>query len=436
VPITVWDEALLQSGLYTVRPTLQLVEPITGALFDVTDHLTGFDITATMASPSIDVGFQLARGGTGLELGAVQSLSPYLDQSTYTFPVTARPAIDPVVEFFLYVSIDTAFDNTQQGLLMQGVIDSADVAPGGGLITLTARDRSARYQDVQIEGTKQYGMAGGREASLVMGDMLTDAGFSPAELVVLAPADFMVEPYPVGGVSVLEAMRTLAQSAGRDVRCFSQGGQWNLTYYEPDRARGLYDLLVIPQATIKLEELSWGIADVRNSLDVWYPDPTTGLPVGPIHSEDVDSIARYGRRHFVVYLNRIENIRDTPHAQAFADAAIADQKDPFVSHKILMPFNPSILLNDQHLYSGRWAENTVDLLLAVMAYQHTWRAAQKGGDGVARTTVSASGKPRAALRDYRKSTPPKVIVTTAAPTTEYAPEGTLVFVTDSIAFPV
>src|SRR5204863_8876550 len=132
----------------------------------------------------------------------------------------------------------------------------------------------------------------------------------------------------------------------------------------------------------------------------WYPDAVTGLPVGPIHAEDADSIARYRRRHFEVYLNRVENIRDDVHAQAFADAAIADQKDPFVSHRIELPFYPSVLLNDLHLYSGRWAENVTDLQLAVMSYTHTWRAAQKGKDAVQRTVIGASGKPRAALRDY------------------------------------
>jgi hypothetical protein len=428
VPIPVWDESLLQSGRYTVRPTLQLVEPIEGNLFDVTDHLLGFTIGASMQSPSIDVTFDLIRGGTGLELGSPSSLSPYLDPSSYAFP-GGRPAIDPVVEYFLYVSIDSAFDNTMQGLLMQGVIDHVDVAPGGGQIKLTCRDRSARYQDILLPQTRIYGEVGGREAALVMGDMLTDAGLNPAELVSLVDPfdDFLVQPYPVQGVTLLEALRTLAQASGRDVRTFSEGGQWNLTYYDPGRARGLYDLLVIPQATVGIKELSWGIADVRNSVDVWYPGDN-GLPQGPIHSEDAASIARYNTRHFEVFLNRLEMIRDDEHAQAFADAAVADQKDPFVSHTIEMPFNPSILLNDIHLYSGRWAENVTDLQLAVMSYTHTWKAAQKGGDGVARTTVGASWKPRAALRDYRRSIPPKTIVTTVAPTTEYAPEGTVIYV--------
>jgi hypothetical protein len=431
VPIPIWDEALLQSGRYTVRPTLQLVEPVGGNLYDITDHLIGFTISASMQSPSIDITFDLIRGGTGLTAGAgaFGSLSPYLDPSAYAFP-GGRPAIDPVVEFFLYVSIDQAYDNTSQGLLMQGVIDHVDVAPGGGQIKLICRDRSARYQDILMPGTAMYGEAGGREAALVMGDMLTAAGLNPAELVsnVVPFDDFIAQPYPVGGVTLLEALRTLAQASGRDVRTFSEGGQWNLTYYDPGRGRLLYDLLVIPQATIGIKELSWGIADVRNSVDVYYQDAVTGLPQGPIHSEDAASIARYKTRHFEVYLNRIEMIRDAVKAQAFADAAILDQKDPFVSHRIEMSFNPSILLNDIHLYSGRWAENVTDLQLAVMSYQHTWRAAQRGGDAVQRTVVGATGKPRAALRDYRRSIPPKVIVTTVAPTAEYAPEGTVIYV--------
>jgi hypothetical protein len=441
VPIPQWDQAQLRSGRYTVRPTLWLFEE-PGVPIDITDHLLGFTVSASMQSPSVDVVFDLIRGGTGLRSldsgatdSALGSLSPYVDPGGYLF-ASGRPAIDPVIGFVLIISIDNNFENLNQAVLVDGVIDAVDVAPGGGQIRLTCRDRAARFQDILIPQTRIYGEAGGREAALVMGDMLTDAGLNPAELVSRIDPfdDFLVQPYPVQGVTLLEALRTLAQASGRDVRTFSTGAQCDLTYYDPGRARGLYDLLVIPQATVGIKELSFGIADVRNSVDVWYP-ADNGLPQGPIHSEDAASIARYGLRHFEVFLNRLEMIRDEARAQAFADAAIADQKDPFVSHKIEMPFNPSILLNDIHLYSGRWAENVTDLQLAVMSYTHTWRAAQKGGDGVARTTVSASGKPRAALRDYRRSVPPKTIATTLEPTTEYAPEGTLIMVTDSIAAP-
>jgi hypothetical protein len=294
---------------------------------------------------------------------------------------------------------------------------------------LTCRDSTAQYADRPIEGadgtgTRIYGADGGQEASLVMKQMLTDHGFYAGDLVSLATPDQMVEKYPVGGVSVFEAIRRLAQSAGRDVRHFP--GSSALTYYEPDRGKLLYDLWVMPSKSIKITDLSWGIEDVRNWWRVWYQD-ADGVPQGPVEASDSDSIDRYYYRPARVYLNRIENVRTTAQAQVFTNSALADSKDPFASHKINLPFLPSALLNDLHKYQGfggnAWLEHDSDLFFALVGLQHVYRAKTTQQDAQWRTTAASRGKPLAAYRDYRKTVDQMWIASTATPTTEWAPEG-------------
>ncbi len=95
-----------------------------------------------------------------------------------------------------------------------------------------------------------------------------------------------------------------------------------------------------------------------------------------------------------------------------------------------MPFYPDVELDDTHTYLANDEEYDANLYLAVVAYSHHWESTP----GVMpTTTIGARGNRIGAYREYRRSVPPKAIVTTVAPTTEYAPEGTIIYVRDPAA---
>jgi hypothetical protein len=390
---------------------------------DFSDRLLSIDISFSMDNPTGAATIKLALGR------GIDNISPLISTSRR---LGSRAAIAPHNAISVTFWINDAYPYG----VFDGRIDNVNVADAYGVISLTCRDLGGYLLNTDIRETTMYG-TGGASAEIVMGQMMDDNGWSRDLLDTPVGSDFILYPYPVGETKLFEAMRTIAQQIGWDVRWFPAG--WNnrplgyfAHFYDPGRSRVLPDATIGPRRYNQIQELSWGDQDVRNDWVLHWQDPTTGLPQGPITAEDIASIEQYGRRKARIYLQRAENIRSNESASAFLAAALADSKDPFASHKIRGPLYPNVTLNDLHTYQANGVEYDTDLTLAVVGYQHHWD--NKVGSQPY-TIIAARGKPIAAYRDYRRSTPPKNLATTALPTTEYAPEGTWVMVTDSIAPP-
>lgn len=385
---------------------------------NVSDRLVAFTVDNSLedALGEMTLTFPLGKGE--------DSLSPLMQASIWKFSGSDRPAFDPNLRVFLGISIDDpalSFRGVSPTVLMEGRVDDVEFAEDS--LTLICRDAASPVADRRIRTTKMYGATGGKEASLVMREILADNGFpSPAELTVTAPPDWLLEPFPVDGINVLEVLRIIAQQAGRDVRYVPGSG---LLYYDPGRSRTEPDAIIGPNRYETIEQLRVSAADVVNDWDVYWQD-NDGVVQGPEHAEDAASILRYGRRPALIYLNRAENIRSQAAGAAYAAFALADTKEPLASHRIRMPLYPPVLLNDLHLYKANTREYDTDQLFAVAAYRHEWRARQGDDEGIAATTIAARKNPISAYRDYRLSIPPAVIVSTQPPDDGvYAPENTI-----------
>ncbi len=348
-----------------------------------------------------------------------ESLSP-LNEDGLRYG-NGRPVLDPHCALRLITSLGGA-----NVTFFNGRIDAVDAAAGDNQVTVTCRDFGGYLLNAVIPQVSLRG-DGVTDAETIMAGLLTDYdpnlnGFT-TPFRVPTPSGFVIYETPIGEISVLEAMRLIAQQIGWDVRWFMSGSDplGQLRFYDPARVRAILDWTFDVGQYTRLTELSIDDADVRNSWDVYYRDPTTGLPVGPIHVEDSVSMARYGTRPATIYLNRAENIRSNGAATTFGNAALADSKDPLVSHVIELPFFPPVELNDWVRFLN-YDEYNGGINLAVSGYTHTWN------DKAQTTTIQGRAAPIAAYRDYRRSIPPKTIVTTVAPTTQYAPEGTVIYV--------
>lgn len=405
-----------------------------GPTLDFTDRLLSIDVSFNADQPFGNATIKLALGKGADNISPLISTSPVIG---------IDKAIRP------HNSIGVGFTVASQPYdIFTGRIDRVNVAESAGVVSLTCRDWGAYIQEAFIREVAIYGLAGGRLAELVMGDILNDNGWSQYQIDAVETSDFMIYPYPVGQVGALDALRTIAQQIGWDVRWFPNGwrnrpGGAIVHFYNPSPSV-LFDIhgnrfVTTSDATISkrryslIQEVAWGDEDVRNDWDIYYRDPATGLPVGPVHVESAESIAKYGRRKAMVYLQRAENIRDDDAALRFARSALADSQDPFVSHKIRMPLYPNVTLNDVHTYEANGIQYDTDLTLAVVGYQHHWESTP---NTMPWTVIGARGRPLGAYREYRKSVPPRAFAALAAPTAEnYAPEGTFILVTDSLAPP-
>ncbi len=419
----------LSARHFTVRPKLYVMSvgynsaDSTGGPLEVGDQLKNFQIRQDLDNAMGTFTLTFARGrGT-------QSLSPFMFGGSRSYIGT-----QPTFQAHHFITLQPYIDGIEMPPIFEGRIDNADYAPGGDTIVVTGRDAGAYVAGATLFA-KMYGSDGGTELYDVLAEMLSDCmSVDPSSVLPPVSTGFMVLPYAQDLSQGLEAMRVAAQQIGWDVRYVPSGvfagglGNLTLKLYDPGRDRTFPDVVIRKDRYNKISELKVGDEDVRNWWRLWWKD-LNGVVHGPIETEDAASISQYGRRYAQVYLDRADLIRSDAAALNFLGAALADNKDPFASHRVDMPFYPDVLLNDMHLYEANGKDYDVDQLRAVVGYQHSWSS---DPNTMPKTTIATRGQPIAAYREYRLSKTPAVLVSLDEPNdADGAPENTIAFqVTD------
>jgi hypothetical protein len=426
--------ALLEGRRFVAKPYVQVVSA--GGGEDLSSRVVAMMVNASMDSPvmSATVSFPLSAG--------LDSLSPFIGMSMHN--AGGIPLMVPAAT--VYIAFEISPDGAPGGFpieVCRGRLDRVRINSRAGTIELLCRDQGSVWLNTPIFRTVILGSDVGVEASEVMINIQQFAGLSGSapifnitspSLLVTAPADWMVLTYAQEPMPALEAMRIIAQQAGRDVRWFESNGA-SLRYYEPDRAVSVPDLVLNDRRYQEITGLEWGDEDVRNIWEVQYQAADSSFPP-PITVFDQPSIDLYGPRPARIFINRADNVRTDEAATKMVTSALADSKDPFASHSIIMPIEPRVELNDIHLYEPNYRDYDIPLQFAVAAFKHEWTAGERGRPGIARTTIGARAKPIAAYRDYRRSVPPKNLVSTLpVPADLWAPEGTVHYQVDDLTPP-
>lgn len=392
---------------------------------DLSDRLLAFDITASKDDACQRATFTFARGK------GIDSLSPLVSSSRFILS-DGRPRLDPN----LFVTLSLTINGAGPFVAWFGRI-SRVVSQPGGKINVHCRDFGAMWLNGVIKEAYTVGSAAPvKDAILAIATAAEGqgtAGGIAGTVEEPVATSWVINPYAQDVMTCMDAGRQLVQTFGGDLRVRGSVSWSALSILAPNRSpefdlhhnRWITDATLGPDRYMDITELSWGDEDVRNFWEGYYRDPTTGLPVGPLTATDGTSASRFGIRYARIFLDRTSNIDSDPEMQAFLDAALADSKDPFASHKITLPLFPEVELDDLHTYQANGDEYDLDLQLAVVAYTHHWESTP-GSSPI--TTIGARGQPIGAYREYRRSVPPPVLITTAAPTAEWAPRGTLVLV--------
>jgi len=417
-------EAAITDQHFTFWPSIQVTSSpfVLDDQFILTDRLMSMDLTATKDEPCMRGTFRFWMGEGS------DSLAPsYVDSDWRT--AGGRPVLDPG----MVITVGAVINGVGCGTMWLGRIDHIKMTRG--VVEVSCRDFGA----YALNGVIPYGYYSASVdtiASKIRGicSEAYDQGGAINLLPQIAepvPTGWMVNPYPQHPMTVMEAARQLVQTFGGDFRVVGREGWTKLCIINPNRAVPLATITIPRTRFLDIENIEYGDEDVRNIWDGYYPD-ANGLPVGPVTVSDTTSMDRYGPRYARIYLDRALNIDSDEEMTDFMNVALADSKDPFVSHSIRMPIFPHVELDDFFLFTfdPDHDEFAGTIGLNIVAFSHHWDSTP---GSFPTTVLGGRAAGLGAYREYRRSTPPKAILTLTAPTTDnWAPIGTIAMVTDAL----
>ena len=251
------------------------------------------------------------------------------------------------------------------------------------------------------DGTAVYTYEGtltptaGATVQSVIQEILDDNGLSSITLSTPVSPGWNITVYVQARMSVWEAIRALALQIGWDLRFLWDGGTstFKLSLVDPDRAKTTSSYTFDAGDYESIDTLSVDKQNIRNVVRVVYEnaaalDPS-GNPMRDVYeTSDATSISKYGRLFVEFAEEAVNNIDSAAEAQVFADAALADLKDPTVTHDVTLAWGfPWAELNDLYTFSANGRHYSADQKLALYGITHTAR------EGQLVTQLACRGKP-------------------------------------------
>ncbi|WP_241758325.1 Hint domain-containing protein [Myxococcus landrumensis] len=276
--------------------------------------------------------------------------------------------------------------------LFHGVIDEVDF-PDEQLV-FRGRDLGGRLQDEMIQVERAYGETAGVAVETVMQSILTDNGVGVALHVPVSPG-WRIRRFAQKKVSVLDALRDLAQQIGWEVRYRwrEASGGYALTFSEPGRVNPSLAWTFGPGDYRAVSKLTINRTEVRNRIEVVYSDVgdldvTNQAKRKSVVVEDAASQSAYGVRYMQLAEDASSNINSELEARKMADAALSDLKEPLADQEVETDFFLPVELGDLYRFRANGAHYSDDQHLAVTGFRHAFSA-----EGDAVTTITTRGRP-------------------------------------------
>lgn len=402
------------------------IEDPDGVMVDMTD-LEGYDfVDSVMIRADADHPISVAEVRLIREIDGL-SIAPLIEGSTLNRDSggSYAPLVNPARAIEIDVAVMKPGDTPDSGdyeLLWEGYIDDPEMGGRQSIITLPARDPISRLNDTWIESEATYG--GGSPLAAIEDVMqaILDANMGSGEfpLWVVGNPDFGIEEYPLVNVSVLDALKALADLQGWNLHWMwhESPGAFQLTYYEPDRGRPdasgyTPDWTFGPDDYYDLPGLKLAMTGIRNAGLVKYRDSTGAVQT--VSDERSSSIALYNRRFIPIDATRSRSIQTSAQASALLANVLDDTEDPVGTQRMDAPLHWPVELGDMHDYESNDVHYDVTESWAVFGYTHILAKNRM------RTYVTASGKPSGGYRRWHHlervgkarlaSPPPRLLVT-------------------------
>lgn len=395
------QQDVLKASAYSVFTRMRVANA-SGTLVDLSTYggrewFAGGEMSVTLDEIVPAAQLYVARSNSTAPSG---SLAPLIEASTLNVNDAGSYAalLDAGAEVYWDVatlpqgSTQPATGSTQWTTLFHGEIDT--VAFGGPEIEIYARDKiGALIADRWVEAERQYGTESGTAIESVMQDITNEWADGQAVQVPSSPG-FLVTTYIQSQQSVLDALRTLAQLPGWDVRpqWYNTSSGFALVFQEPDRAASTSVWTFGSTGYIDVRRLGISRENVRNVVSVGYTLSSTGGSTSAqarqyYEASDSTSITRFGRRWMQIDLADDSDIDTSTEAQALGDAVLSDLSTPDAEQEIETFFFWPVMLGDYLTFTANDVHYDVDQNWAVSGYRHVLRNNQH------RTFVQVRGKP-------------------------------------------
>lgn len=427
-PISEAARALLESGHYEVHTRVWVNPTFAEDNLDLSDRFLDGTISYSIDQPAATATLTFERGQ------GVDSLSPFLDASRFNH-LGLIPPMHPGAYVVVFTSINPPGGASVSGFnpVFQGRVDAVNVAPGGDKVTIQCRDLAGHALNRWIEPGATNGKfyAAGMTLEALIELVMSENGFGAGWFQVDGATGFTTSGYWQSPMPVMDAIRTLAQTVGWDIRCFpGQVASGSFTLYDPDRTRTTPDAILAPSEYLDVTNLSLNDSDVRNLIELIYSDSGTRTvrstaDLAALASDLDASIAKYGRRFMRLVEGKTSQIDTEAEADRMLTAAFYDLSDPVADQQITLRHWWPVELNDLHHYTANGIHYDQDQRLAVVGYTHQLNPKQP------RTIITARGRPMAASREWRAGQHERTYVSLDAPTGP-AVEGAIWIQTDDL----
>jgi len=322
--------------------------------------------------------------------GYAASLAPLATGSSLNVDNTGAYAslLDPSRRIWIEVAttaVGASPAESDYKLLFDGEIDEVDWAAPE--VIVYARDRiMSKLADRWVEVETVYGSDEGVDISSVMQEILTD--WADGEILTTdgTPA-FRVVTYEQQKMSVLDALTTLAQLIGWDIKSRWNGAQFGLEFYEPSRSSPSVDYTFTQTDILGVRRLEVNRANIRNVVSVIFT-PEDGTERTKQKVTATASVARFGRRWMEIEEASDSSINTAAKATQFANAALNDLQDPTAEQEVETHFFWPLELGDYYTFdAGDTTWYSTDQSLGVYGFRHEISG---GGE---RTHILLRGKP-------------------------------------------
>ncbi|MFN7134472.1 MAG: hypothetical protein ACK4N5_20495, partial [Myxococcales bacterium] len=245
------------------------------------------------------------------------------------------------------------------------------------------------------------GSAAGGPVQAQMQAIIDDA-FGGGAIALQTPSSpaWNIRKYLQRREPVLEALRTLAQQIGWDVRYrwSNATSDFRLTFWTPDRAKVVPDNAAHPFTAsqyLDIRQLRTSRVGIRNVVRVLYWDPAfpdaEGKPtLREVLVEDAASIAKYGRRYMEVQEAASSRIDTQTEALRMAQAILSDLANPLAEQQVELPYWFAAELGDLYRFAANGTHYDSDQDFAVVGIRHTLARDE------CRTTLTCRGRPSTA----------------------------------------
>jgi hypothetical protein len=278
-----------------------------------------------------------------------------------------------------------------------GKVDDPDWGGKGNQMVLAIGDIGGWLTQTQIEDERVYGSDAGTLVETVIQSILDDnpqTKLAGVTLYVPTSPAWHIHPYTQSKTNVMDAIRTLAQQIGWDVRfMYDAADVFRLTLYQPARDKTVADWTIGPNVYFDLPSVKAVSSDVRNFWRVKFVDHATGL-VGESTAHDDDSIAAFGLKYAEIDQSAASNIDSQTEADALTSSALADTKSSLYDQQMRSTYFWCAELGDlaQHDPNGEHYDAAVSL--AVQRIEHTLSRDRL------ESVISTAGAPRGAYSDW------------------------------------